>query len=69
LRNRRAAIAKQDEGQAMIDALYADEHHLSLPRHTAHRALRLAKDQIDEAHFLLAEGATAIQKTLRMTVT
>jgi hypothetical protein len=69
LRNRRAAIAKQDEGQAMLEVLCADEHHMSLPRDTAHRALRLAKDQIDEAHILLAEGATAIQKTLRMTVT
>lgn len=53
----------------MLEVLCADEHHMSLPRDTAHRALRLAKDQIDEAHILLAEGATAIQKTLRMTVT
>jgi hypothetical protein len=66
LRNRRAAMKKADDGLAMLKVLYADEAHISLPRDTAHRALALAIELVEESRAIMREGEQSIERARQL---
>lgn len=48
-----------DDTRAIVEILYADEHHISLTRDTRHRAMRLVQEHLDRVRSEAVNATTS----------